>query len=140
MSGPAEAGEATGTSPLKELEATGATSIRGLALERGAYDRIAGIDLVSDVRSFSGRSLLVGISPTGAVPPSLHALHDHLSALGGDVTMQVVEERLPVPLGEYHYENIGPVRVDTRLDLDRQLAELTTRWVGAPGPVTRTTR
>lgn len=140
MTGPAEAAEATGTSPLKELEATGATSIRGLALDRGAYDRIAAIDLVADVKSFAGRSLLVGISPTGAVPPSLQALHDHLAALGGDVTVQVVEERLPVPLGEYHYENVGPVRMDTRLDLDRRLAELTTRWVAAPGLVATTTR
>jgi len=41
----------------------------------------------------------------------------------------VIEDPLPVPLGEYHYENVGPVRNDTRIDLDRRLTVRTAEWV-----------
>lgn len=122
-------GEAT--SPFAELEATGATSIRGLRLSRSAYERLAVVDLLDVLRSFDGRALLVGISPTGSVSRTLESFRDHLTGLGGNVAVELVQEPLPVPLGEYYYENVGFTRIDTRLELDLQLAELTTSWVVA---------
>jgi hypothetical protein len=48
---------------------------------------------------------------------------------GASVGTEVIEDPLPVPLGEYHYENVGPVRNDTRIDLDRRLTVRTAEWV-----------
>jgi len=45
------------------------------------------------------------------------------------VTAEVIEDPLPVPLGEYYFENVGPVRQDTRIDLDRLLTVRTAEWV-----------
>jgi hypothetical protein len=115
--------------PMRELSTAGHTTLQGLRLTRAEYERISAVDLVSDLQSFSGRSLLVGISPTGAVAPGLRKLQERLASLGGDVTVSVVDDPLPAPLGEYYYRNVGVTRVDTRLELDRRLADLAAAWV-----------
>jgi hypothetical protein len=116
--------------PLEELAATGETWVRGLRLTSSEYDRIAAVDLARDLDAFSGRSLLIGISPSGSVPTGLHKLRAHLGALGGDVTLELLEDPLPAPFGEYPFRNAGPVRIDTRLELDQRLARVTTEWAG----------
>jgi len=82
------------------------------------------------MRAFSGRSLLIGISPSGSVPTGLDKLRAHLEALGGDVTLEMLEDPLPAPFGEYPFRNAGPMRIDTRLELDQRLARVTTDWAG----------
>lgn len=114
--------------PLEDLEGRGVTSIRGLVLSKQEYDRISEIDLVQDVGAFSGRSLLVGITPAGSAAPGVRKLHEHLRSLGGDVTLELVQDPLPAPFGEYFYRNAGPIRIDTRLELDQRLAAVTTGW------------
>jgi hypothetical protein len=122
--------------PLEELAATGETFVRGLRLSREEYDRICEIDLVDDVRAFRGRSLLVAISPTGAVPTSLEKLVARLEALEGEVTLETLEDPLPAPFGEYPFRNAGPIRIDTRLELDQRLTDVVTAWAlgGRDGP------
>ena len=114
--------------PQGELETRGWTSIRGLRLSRADFETISAVNLVEDVRSFRGRSLLVGVSPSGAAAPGLVGLADHLRALGGDTTVEVIEDPLPVPFGEFSLAVEGPSRVDTRLNLDRRLAGLIASW------------
>jgi hypothetical protein len=116
--------------PLDELAAAGEIWVRGLRLTSIECDRIAAVDLIRDMRTFSGRSLLIAISPSGSVPAGLDKLRAHLEALGGHVTLEIVEDPLPAPFGEYPFRNAGPVRVDTRLELDKRLARLTTDWAG----------
>jgi hypothetical protein len=117
-----------GTGALDELASTGSVSIRGLRLTHEQFERISAIALDSDLTAFAGRSLLVGISPTGTAPAGLRKLHDRLESLGGDVTLELLEDPLEAPFGEYYFRNAGPVRLDTRLELDRRLARLTTEW------------
>jgi hypothetical protein len=116
--------------PLEELAATGETWVRGLRLTSTEYDRIAAVDLARDMRAFSGRSLLIGISPSGSVPTGLDQLRAHLEALGGEVTLEMVEDPLPAPFGEYPSRNAGPMRIDTRVELDQRLTRVTTDWAG----------
>jgi hypothetical protein len=132
MSTAAAEGPAAHT-PMRELEESGETTIRGLRLSKGEHDRIAAVDLVADLQTFRGRSLLVGVAPTGAASPGLRKLHERLAELGGHATLECLEDPLESPLGDYHYRNVGPLRVDTRLGLDQALAELTVTWaLGAP--------
>lgn len=121
-------------SPLRQLETDGVTWVRGVRLTQTAYERIASVDVLDALRGFRGRALLLGVSPAGTVSPTLAALEKHLRSLGGSPTVEVIEDRLPVPLGEYHYENAGPIRHDTRIDLDRRLTERTTDWIAADLP------
>ena len=114
--------------PLEELAAAGETLVRGLRLTSTEYDRIAAVDLARDMRAFSGRSLLVGISPSGSVSTELDRLRAHLEELGGDVTFEMLEDPLPAPFGEYPFRNAGLDRIDTRLELDRRLAGVVTKW------------
>jgi hypothetical protein len=116
--------------PLEELAAAGETWVRGLRLTLTEYDRIVAVDLARDLRVFSGRSLLIGVSPSGSVSTGLDELRAHLEAKGGDVTIEVLEDPLPAPFGEYPFRNAGPMRIDTRLELDQRLARVTTDWAG----------
>lgn len=116
------------TAPRKDLETHGSTMLQGLWLSHAEADEISAVDLSTDLRSFHGRSLLVGVAPTGELSPTLRALRDQLEALGGDVTATAIEDPLFAPFGEYYYMNAGPVRVDTRVELDRRVAELAASW------------
>ena len=120
--------EPTSQRPMRELAETGHTTVRGLGLSSSELDRISAVNLLEDLQSFRGRSLLVGISPTGAIAPGLRKLAARLEELGGDVTLESVQDPLEAPLGDYYYRNVGPVRVDTRLGLDQTLAALTVSW------------
>jgi hypothetical protein len=42
----------------------------------------------------------------------------------------MLEDPLPAPFGEYPFRNAGPMRIDTRLELDQRLARVTTDWAG----------
>ena len=116
--------------PLEELAAAGETWGPGPSAHVVTeYDRIAAVDPARD-SAFSGRSLLIGISPSGSVLTGLDKLRAHLEALGGDVTLEMLEDPLPAPFGEYPYRNAGSMRIDTRLELDQRLARVTTNWAG----------
>jgi hypothetical protein len=114
--------------PRERLAAEGHAALQGMGLSRAEAERIAAVDLVGDLRSFDGRSLLVGISPSGALSPSLARLRDHLASLGGQVATTAVEDPLFAPFGEYYFRNAGPVRVDTRLGLDERVASTIAAW------------
>ena len=119
-------GDAEG--PKRELAATGRVSIRGLQLTQDAYDAVAAVDLTAELRTFAGSSLLVGISPSGEPSPGLKKLRERLAELGGEVVVGGIADPLYAPLGEYYYREAGLLRLDTRLDLDRQVAYLVAKW------------
>ena len=124
--------EADGDGPKTELAAAGRVAIRGLQLTQDAYDAIAAVDLVAEPTAFAGPSLLVGISPSGEPGPALGKLRDRLAELGGDVTLTGIADALYAPFGEYYYREAGLLRHDTRLELDRKLAEAAAAWALDP--------
>ena len=103
-------------------------TIRGLRLTQEAYDAISAVNLLNEVASFAGRSLLIGISPSGETAPGLRKLQDHLVELGGDVTASGIADPLYAPLGDYYYREAGLLRVDTRLELDLEVADAVAEW------------
>jgi hypothetical protein len=119
---------AEGQGPMHELSATGWANIRGLQLTKETHAAISGVDLLADLRSFAGRSVVLGISPGGEPSPGLGKLRDRLVELGGDVTLDAIADPLYAPLGEYHYRDAGLLRIDTRLDLDRTVADRLAAW------------
>jgi hypothetical protein len=129
-----EGGGSASQKPLDELAAQGWTSIRGLRLTQTECESISAVNLLEDVKSFKGRSLLIGITPSGNPPPGLRKLADHLEALQGTPTVEILRETLPVPFGEFYFADIGPVRADTRLELDQRLADCVVRWAVGTTP------
>lgn len=119
---------ATSETVTDELERVGSVSIRGLVLTKEQYDAVSAVSLEDGLSSFSGRSLVLGISPTGAAAPRLQKLVDRLRELGGDARLDVLTAELVAPFGEYYYRNAGPVRIDTRLELDRDVARRLVAW------------
>jgi pimeloyl-ACP methyl ester carboxylesterase len=120
--------EPDGEGPMHELAATGRANIRGLRLTKEAHDLISAVDLPSGLRSFAGRSIVLGISPSGQPPPGLRKFRDRLVELGGDVTIEGIADPLYAPLGEYYYRDAGLLRIDTRLELDGKVADRLSAW------------
>ena len=114
---------------MRELAETGHTTVRGLGLSSSELDRISAVNLLEDIQSFGGRSLLVGVSPTGAIAAGLRKLAARLEELGGEVTLESVQDPLEAPLGDYYYRNVGAVarRYPARRSI-RRLAALTVSW------------
>jgi len=121
-----------------QLAADGCVTVRGLRLSRAELERIEGIDVLAQVDGFDGRALVVGISASGRVPATLRRLRERLEKLDADVTLELIEHELETPFGDYYYRNVGLVRIDTRLDVDRAIADAVARWAlggasAAPG-------
>lgn len=124
----AETAAAPPASVNDRLAADGHVTIRGLRLSRAELERVESVDLLSEVGAFDGRALLVGVSPGGRVPGPLRRLRERLEGLGSDVTLELVEQELETPFGDYYYRNVGMVRIDTRLEVDRAIADATAAW------------
>lgn len=120
-------------SAADELERVGRTTIRGLLLTKAQHDAVSAVSLEDAVSSFTGRSLVLGLSPTGTPSPRLQKLFDRFVQLGGDARLEAISVELVAPFGEYYYRNAGSVRIDTRLALDEQLAAHLAAWAaGSP--------
>jgi hypothetical protein len=113
---------------LDELETQGWTVIRGFRLSRHDHDEISAADLTKDMQSFQGTSLLIGISRSGKPGSDLSAFSSHLEAIGGHSSVRAIEDPLVAPFGECYFRDDGLVRVDTRLPLDRKLADALVEW------------
>jgi hypothetical protein len=115
---------------LKQLEEQGWTTVRGFRLTRDAHEQLAGLDLLEQVTRFRGAALLVHVTRGGTPPRGLVELGEHLRGLGASVDVQTVEDALVFPFGESYLRNVGYVRTDTRIDLDRALAGTLVGWLG----------
>lgn len=124
----AQDGPAIGDASLRELQTRGETTIRGLRLTQAQHDAIASTSLSSVLTGYRGRTAIVAVSGGANVSPGLRKLHDQLVQAGGTATLVTVPEPPQAPFGDYHYVNVGPVRVDTRIALDAYLAELVSSW------------
>lgn len=127
-----DTGPAQAESAADELARRGEVSIRGLLLTKEQFDAVSAVSVEDALTSFNGRSLVVGFSPTGAPSPRLQKLSDRLAELGADSRLDVIAVDLAAPFGEYYYRNAGPVRIDTRLALDEQVAAHVVDWALGP--------
>jgi hypothetical protein len=124
----AAGGEGAVGNVTRRLDEQGTVGIRGLELTKAVYDELGAVDLVGDLTSFDGRSLLVAITPTGEPGAGVEKLAARLHDVGGDVVVAGIPYPLEAPLGEYYYRDVGLLRIDTRLALDEQIAERIATW------------
>jgi hypothetical protein len=110
------------------LAEAGNTTIRGFELRQETYDEIAAVDL-ENLTGFRGRSLLVAVAASGEPSSSLRRLYEGLLERDLESTLQVVPDPLVVPFGESYLRDVGNVRRDTRLELDRRLAATVIEWL-----------
>jgi hypothetical protein len=122
---------------LDELASQGWTRIRGFRLTRETHDQISALDLTQEMATFRGPSLLVGISRTGEPGSALRRLYRRLEEIGGSPTLLSLQDPLMTPFGESYFRDEGLVRVDARLDLDRELADALVAWA-SNGRIERT--
>jgi hypothetical protein len=115
-----------------ELADAGHTTIRGFVLRREDHDEISAADLET-ATEFAGKLLVVGVSPTAEPSPSLQRLHESCAARGVDSTLRILQDPLVVPFGESYLRDVGTVRRDTRLELDRAIAGTIVDWATSNG-------
>jgi hypothetical protein len=132
MSRPTDAG-LTSRPVDREFDAVGWVDVRGLRLTRQAHDQITGVDLLEQLTTFRGRSLLVGVSRTGRISRAHSGLVEHLRALGGDCTVELLQDRFAAEFGQYHYRFVdaSESKRDIRSELDAAIASVTASWVDA---------
>ena len=117
---------------FNELMGSGSDDPNGMFLSSEAHLRIATADLTRDLRAFSGRALVVGVSPGAAPEPEVDALVEHLRSLGAIVDMERFEDLHPLAYGEHHYEitrdTTGLGIIDRHADLASRLAVASASW------------
>jgi pimeloyl-ACP methyl ester carboxylesterase len=115
--------------PRRQLETVGRADIKGFPLTRQAFDDLSAVNLAQDLQQFRGKSLVLGLSRTDRMSPSLTKLEAHLQELGGECTAQVVIDKSAGQFGQHHHSNLpGGIKVDLQFELTRVLAELTAAW------------
>ena len=115
--------------PMHELSTSGLAWIRGLSLTQAAFDAISAVKLVDDLTALSAAARCSSTSrPRVRVSTGVQKLADRLAELGGDVAVEPIADPLHAPLGEYYYRDAGLLRIDTRLDLDKRVAEAISAW------------
>lgn len=81
--------------------------LNGFRLGRRAVEDISGMDLRSDVRSFRGCALVVGISRSGGLPPEAARVAEHLGSIGADCEEECVRDDAAPMLGQHQFKKVG---------------------------------
>ncbi len=121
----------TGSADLRtRLREQGWLDVKGFPLSREAFEEIGGVDLLRDLRSFAGHSLLVSIGRGERADPAIDKLAARLEELGGDCARAAVRDASGGQFGQHHHQNRpGGIKVDRQLELGDALAEVTVRWI-----------
>ena len=124
-----------------EFARKGWVDIKGFPLTEQGYREFVDLDLIKDVTSFSGSALLVAVSRTQRIGAGLTSLHHHLEKLGGESTIEVIEDPVAPQFGQFRWRAVegGQAKRDTQLELNERIAEVTVEWAraqvgGAPSP------
>ena len=118
------------------LEGGGSIDLAGIRFSARAYREITEASLLSDMKRFRGRALLLGMSATGEPPPEVVVLADHLRSCGADPTVVTIRDRGALARfrpGEDERENM--VKVKGLAELTRRVSEETVAWaLGSASP------
>jgi pimeloyl-ACP methyl ester carboxylesterase len=126
-----ESSGASETALIRESLATrGWADIRGFRLSREAFEDISAMDLLSDLTTFSGSALLIGVSRTQRVDPQVTQLHQHLEKLGARSTLQVAQDPVAPQFGQFRFQTVegGRGKRDVQLELNEGMARVTMEW------------
>ena len=112
----------------RALETQGWADIGGFRLTAGSRGEIEAMNLLVDVRSFSGQALVLGLSRSSEPRPDVLGLAHHLEGLGAQVTTQSLTDSVPDAFGRYNLRSVPGAKVDRLADLTPRLSELITSW------------
>jgi pimeloyl-ACP methyl ester carboxylesterase len=76
--------------PEAQLAQHGAIAVDGLTINRRAYEELVAVDLLADLRSFSGDALVVQVSRNTTPRADILRLVDHLGSLGGTASFEAI--------------------------------------------------
>lgn len=112
----------------EEVATKGSADLGGMPLSRQAVEGISAVNLLTDVREFGGRALILGVSPSEAPRPELVKLAEHLREVGGRPTVRSIQDR--GGFGRFRFEDGDEVtaKADTQIELAEKLAEVTLAW------------
>ena len=112
------------------LEREGVADVKGFPLTKRAHDEIGGVDLIRDLRTFGGSSLVLGVSRTERMTRGVARLAEHLHSLGGRCRDEVIQDQFAGHFGQYHYYVLGQelMKSDTLWDVTAALADRTADW------------
>jgi pimeloyl-ACP methyl ester carboxylesterase len=121
-----------------ELASQGWTDIRGFRLSREAYEDISAVDLGKDLTRFSGQALLIAVSRTERINPTVSKLAQHIESLGGRTSVRLVQDQFGGQFGQFRFQTVdgGRGKRDVQLELNEKVAAATVAWcreaLGAP--------
>lgn len=116
----------------EEMERSGIVDVRGFPLTRKAFELNNQVELVSDLRQYAGRSLVVQVSRGEATQTPSTKLSTRLRELGGDVSFEVVTDPWASALGQPRFAIQGDAQVDVLGALYESLSDLIVSWFDAP--------
>jgi alpha/beta superfamily hydrolase len=117
-----------GDDPFAGLEPDTALDVQGFPLRKAVYEEIASLDLLRELKSFSGKSLVVQLSSSPPRRPTFERLVALLRSLGGESTLQVVVDRQVGLFGHPRYQSGSGKKEDTQADLSERLIRTTLAW------------
>lgn len=125
------AGDLTGAPELmRQLRSGGWADVNGFLMREQVFDEISGIDLLRDLRSFTGATLVLSVARSAEPTPGVAKLAERLRGLGGDCRLGVVVSRYAHELGQSHFradeEIVG--KKDTQMEITVEVARLTVAW------------
>jgi len=114
----------------RELETAGSIAIEGFDLSSDAFDELTRVDLVRDVTTFGGSSLVGGVSRSGSAGPRLLGLAEHLRSLSGRCRVEVVQDAAASEFGRFHYRIVPGTfaRRDSLRPIAEAIAMRTVAW------------
>lgn len=124
-------GSPSATEKLREeLEARGVLDVNGFALTRDMHEAISSLDVLQEVSGFRGQALLVAVSRTGRVSPSVNKLAVSLEQGGATCKLEVVQDPMAAQFGHFHFQTVegGRAKLDTQFELNRSVAHATVAW------------
>lgn len=125
----------------QDLAARGWADIRGFRLSREAHDEVSQVDLIAQIERFSGAALVLALTRTGRVDPSLAKLAQHLESLGARTSLEPVQDQFAAQFGQFRFQTVdgGRGKRDIQLEINERVAAVTAAWAArtfAPSPTT----
>jgi len=115
--------------PTEILQEQGQLDVVGFPLRQEVFDEISGLDLVRDLRSFRGASLVVQLSKSSRPRSDVQRLSARLTELGGDATLEVVNRPDAHKLRRPRFHGMGDgTKMDSQEELVATLLETTLAW------------
>lgn len=112
----------------QQLHQTGIVDVDGFPLRRAVVEEMSGIDLHREISRFSGSSLVVQVSRSGAERDDLRRLTGRLASVGGRASLQIVTDPLARMFGLQRYHSSSGRKADTQGDLSEALISRTLAW------------